>query len=92
MIKKFNEFYNEPEIEDPEIDVEDPIIVPRPKPMPPQIEPDEDDEDDDPLKIDPDIKPVPKLKTEKNIINKLKEVLNEKGMTLEDLYKICTKL
>ena len=93
MLKKFYEFRSIPDTE-----IEEPITKPRTKPLPPgpnpYEEPDEDEEDDEdyPLRIEPDVEPMPKLKQEKIIFNKLKEVLNEKGMSLEDLYKMCKKI
>jgi len=89
MIKKFYEFRS-----GPDTDVEEPITKPITKPITPSFpNPYEDGEDDDDdLDITPDFKPQPKLEDENLIIDKLKEVLKEKGMTLEDLYQMCINL
>lgn len=89
MIKKFYEFRS-----GFDTDVEDPITKPITKPLPPDFPNpyEEDDDDDDDLEIKPKIKPQPKLEDETIIIDKLKQVLKEKGMTLEDLYQMCIKL
>jgi hypothetical protein len=89
MIKKFFEFKND---SDTEVIPSKPKVEPKVKPEPPPFtnpyEDDEDDEDDDLEIKDPKVT-QPKLKKEDLVISKLKDVLNEKGMTLEDLYKLC---
>jgi len=92
MIKKFYEFRSGSDI-DIEEPLTKPVIKPVTKPTPPPFPnpyEEEEDEDDD-LEITPDFKPQPKLE-EEIIINKLKDVLKEKGMNLEDLYKMCINL
>jgi hypothetical protein len=91
MIKKFYEFRsgNDTEISEP---VTKPVTIPRP------IRPDKNpyenpiEEPVHPYTPTPNIEPEPLLKKEQNVINKLKEVLKEKGMTLEDLYNMCVDL
>ena len=88
MIKKFYEFRS-----GYDTNVEEPVTKPITKPIAPTFpNPYEEDDDDDELEIKPDFKPQPKLEDENLIINKLKEILREKGMTLTDLYKICLDL
>lgn len=91
MIKKFYEFKN-----GPDTDVEEPVIRPttRPKPSAPKINPYENpiEEPEHPFTPTPDISPEPLLKSEQKVIDKLKDVLKDKGMTLEDLYNMCVDL
>jgi len=93
MIKKFYEFRSGPEteVEDP---ITRPITIPRPRPLPPGTNPYENpiEEPEHPFTPAPNIEPEPLLKDEQQVINKLKEVLKEKGMTLEDLYNMCVDL